>query len=226
MMPITNINSHSPSSFLEDLFISATVKSILDQRVTTARLKRLIEKISNSTEELSLQGYDEIFIQADYLTKTLEKQQTKKREDKQCMIDHAIDLAIGKLSLASRKEIRNQHYGRDDMLFPGEIITDKKVKHFHDIYLLRAKVHKIENKINHYKRQQRYLSDSEDAIMKNFRRYKELGLYLKETISEINQTYKVIDGSSYQHNKNKCRLLRQLSGTTTELYYSLEEMFR
>lgn len=225
-MPIANIKSHSPPLSLEDHFKNATVKSVIKQRVSHSTLKNLIRNVRNSAQELSLQGYEEIYEQAHFLGKTLEYQQSKKWDEKDYLIDHALNIAAGKLSMEARKEIRNQYYGRDDVLFPGEVVTDQKVKHFRDIKHLNAKVKEIAKKIDKYIQRQRTLRDSEDAVRQNFIHYKQLGVHLKEVIAEINQAYRDIESSSYPHNKSKLNRLGQLCRSTTDLYDSLENSKR
>lgn len=223
-MPIANVKSHSPPVTIEKHFENATVKSVQSQRVSTSTLKNLIQSIKNTSDQLSLKGYEEIYYQAYFLNKTLENQESKRCDIKQYHIDHALDLAAGKLSLEARKEIRNQYYGRDDILYPGEIITDKKVKRFRDIKELVGQVNEIEKKINRFNIHQRNLRDSVGAIRENFLRYKELGNELKGVITKINSAYKDIDSSSYQHHKGKLTTLDRLSNTTMELHYSLKKM--
>jgi len=221
-----NIKPHSPPLTIEVLFKNATVKSVQSQRVSTSTLRNLIQGIKNSSDELSLKGYEEVYEHVYFLNKTLENQESKRWLSKQGHIDRALDLAAGRLALEARKEIRNQHYGRDDILYPGEIITDKKVKHFREIKLLIDKVNDIEKKIKKFNQQQHRLRDSVGAIRKNFYQYKLLGLQLRDVIAEINRTYKDIDSSSYQHNKQKLNILDRLSFTTTDLHYALKKMVR
>lgn len=225
-MSIVNIKPNTPPLTIEEMFKNATLKSLPDQRVATLTLKNLIHSISSSSYELSAQGYEEIYQDVHMLNKTLENQDSKKWRNKQYLIDHALDLAAGKLSLEARKEIRNQHYGRDDILYPGEIITDRKAVRYRDIKFLAAKLHEVEKKIKRYKQQLRNMKNSDEAVHQNYVRNRQLDAYLKQVIAGINKAFKDLEGSSYLHNKNKLNMLNQLSNTASDFYYSLKKMRR
>lgn len=223
-MHLGNIKQSDPALSVVDLFKRAVIKSSCKERVSTSTLNILIQGIKNSTQELNAKEYEVVCEHGCFLDKILQNQRSKCTDRKQNVIDHALNLAAGRLSLEARKELRNQSHGRDDINYPGEIVTDKKVLHFSDINILNAKVFAIEKSITKFRHQQRSPFDSEDVVRNNYMRYKQLQTHLKEIIREINAAHRTISSSSYQHHKDKVNILNQLYYETRDLFLSLGKM--
>lgn len=182
----------------------------------------LLKKVTNSSEEISLENYYRAQKALNTLKSILDTQNSKVKEKKELNINKVYCKTFNKLSDVSINDIKANAQQRSSSLKISELTTKAKVIKQKDITSLIKSNQNIKNAINIFindLNKEAYWQPSE-------KEYQALCSNLLALQNKIDKFRNNILSSSYQHNPNKLTTLTQLESKLAQLSSKLQSNYQ